>query len=82
MQTGSYECPLEKKDLTVYGRERSRKEDSVERTGHLWGLEVGVEGLWVPMKDPYRCSRTPGEDRVCLKVRRWQSVEEEEIAQG
>jgi len=69
----------------VCGRERNRKEGSEERTGRLRALEVDVAGLSGQRKDPYRGSRTPGEDRVCLKARHWQSVGEgigeEEIAQ-
>ena len=59
------------------GREGHRTEGWEERIGRSRRLEVDVEGLLGQRKDPY-----PAEDRVCPKARHWQSVGEEEIAQG
>ena len=77
MPTGSCEYHPEKKDLTVCGRERHGKEGSEGRTGRLRRLEEQLEGLLGPMKDPFQCAGTPGEEAVCPKAQRYGSVGEE-----
>jgi hypothetical protein len=80
----SYEACLAKRGLKTRGQAEHHEEHWGAQIGHLWGLEVNVEGTFGYLSGPYHASVAGDGENPKARVGpwgpHWRPVEGEEIA--